>query len=143
MIYSNKILWIQILFISIFLQMSYSDCRWNWRLITSSSILTISKYYLHVDLNNTFKNHRNRWKCEDGLIIPIQSRSITDSGTNSRNQQMFNKQSHHPNPAKVHYWLRSPRVSNRPYRKSPKFSQGPLKQSTDVKSYIYSKPNDE
>ena len=56
-----------------------------------------------------------------------QGPSVTQEQT-----QETSRLSYHPNPAKVHYWLRSPRVSNRPYRISPEFSQGPLKQSTDV-----------
>ena len=49
--------------------------------------------------------------CEDGLISLIQPRSISDSRTNPRNQQIVlsSKSSQSPN------WLRSPRVSNRPY----------------------------
>ena len=50
----------------------------------------------------------------------------------------ISKCSYHLNPAKVHYWLRGPRVSNR--QSSIKVHSN---NQTDVKSYIYLKPNHE
>ena len=67
--------------------------------------------------NVTSFSSKPEWRCcKDGLITSTQSRYITDSETKPKTQQMFTKQSYHPNPAKVYYWLRiSPRVSNCPY----------------------------
>ena len=61
----------------------------------------ISSKQLKSELNLLIKETQIRMRikeggyCEDGLITPIQSRSITDSGTNLRNQQMFTKQSYY------------------------------------------------
>ena len=116
---------------------------------TDNSIISETQFgfrYKHSTIHGN--NHKiyirhmlDKKMCEDGFITPIQARSIIDLGT--RNQQMFTELVLSSKSSQVHYWLRSPRVSNRPYRISPEFSQGPLKQSIDVKSYIYPKPNDE